>query len=81
MLRLVTKWRPEIGALGCADIAQEHLDAVSAITEAGFDELHRFYTVAARCSLLGDNHDEERLAAAIVNLANVLDAYSEETAA
>ncbi|SEW36786.1 aerotaxis receptor [Austwickia chelonae] len=81
VLRLVTKWRPEIGALGCADIAQEHLDAVSAITEAGFDELHRFYTVAARCSLLGDNHDEERLAAAISNLANVLDEYSKESAA
>ncbi|MBW3087076.1 hypothetical protein KEM60_03306 [Austwickia sp. TVS 96-490-7B] len=75
VLRLSTKWRGEIDTLGAAEAASEPLSRIIERTGGGFAELRRFYDVAARCSLLKDSYDGDRLRGSVEHLRVTVEDY------
>lgn len=73
-LRLSTKWRGEAGAASGENAAAlaPTIDALEVISVAGFDELRRFYDVAARCQFLPDTFDADRLSARVAELEQLV---------
>ncbi|MDO5697155.1 MAG: hypothetical protein Q4G51_04180 [Dermatophilus congolensis] len=62
-LRFATKWRGEAEAAegDTAAALVPFVEALSANSATGFDELRRFYEVAARCAFLPDSYDHDAL--------------------
>ena len=62
-LRLATKWRGEAGAADeqVAAALAPTVETLSANSATGFDELRRYYEVAARCASLPDAYDHDAL--------------------
>ncbi len=73
-LRVATKWRGEAQlADGAAEIAlRPHLHRLQQLSGEGFDELRRFYEVAARCAFLPDTYDHDGLSAQVRRMTEVV---------
>lgn len=74
-LRLSTKWRGE-SEMAEGDVAAALAPIVETLEQnsaTGFDELARFYDVAARCQFLPDNYDDTALATQVHEMSTVVE--------
>ena len=79
-LRFATKWRGEAGTAEGETLAAltPMVETLSANSATGFDELRRFYEVAARCAFLPDAYDHDGLTEQVQRMHDLVAAIAAE---